>query len=144
MRLSDVSITVKITLLVIGVTFLALALNFAMTTFLDGREYRRWLARETGTAARIAAEYSVGSLAFGYKEETEAAIAKLSLLSGLNHAAVYDKAGDFFAGYSDPAAAGKPPKKIPPPAGPRPSLRRTGWTSASPCTTGEPVSARSV
>lgn len=118
MKLRDVSITVKITLLVIGVTFLALALNFAMTTFLDGREYRRELAKETGTAARIAAEYSVGSLAFGYKEETEAAIAKLSLLSGLNHSAVYDKAGDFFAGYSTPAAAGKPPKKLPPPGRP--------------------------
>lgn len=121
MKLRDVSITVKITLLVIGVTFLALALNFTMTTFLDSREYRRELAKETGTAARMAAEYSVGSLAFGYKEETEATIAKLSHLSGLNHAAVYDKAGDLFAGYSNPAAAGKPPKKIPPP----------GWASAA-------------
>ncbi|OIO01956.1 MAG: hypothetical protein AUJ51_07325 [Elusimicrobia bacterium CG1_02_56_21] len=117
MKLRDVSITVKITLLVIGVTYLALALTFAMTTLLDAREYRRELVKETTTAARMAAEYSVGSLAFGYKEETEATIAKLSLLSGLNYVAVYDKAGDLFAAHSNPAAAGRPPGKIPPPGG---------------------------
>ncbi|MEA3307818.1 MAG: ATP-binding protein [Elusimicrobiota bacterium] len=99
MRIKDISINVKITALVVGVTFLALLLMFASLTWISSVRDRKHLVRNTTIAARMVAEYSVGSLAFSYEKEVKDTLRKLSFLEYINYAAIYDGEGNLFADY---------------------------------------------
>jgi len=97
MNFSGMSLRAKLTALIMSVTLLGLALAFMLLTVADMRAMRAALEREVSLSARLAAEYCVAPLAFGYVEETAEALSKLAVLEGIGYAAVYDRDGKLFA-----------------------------------------------
>lgn len=117
MSMKNMSIRVKLVLVISSVTVAALAVGMTVITFLEVKKIRDDVISETTLIARMAAEYSVSALAFGYKNEAEQNLSKLVIVRNIESAAVYDADGRLFAAYfreGTPArvlGAGIPPLK---------------------------------
>ncbi|MFZ2958082.1 MAG: response regulator [Candidatus Ozemobacteraceae bacterium] len=90
------SIGAKLTLIIVTVSFVALASYFAISTTIDRRQSHLVLVGQTRMLARIAAEYSVSNLVFQYQPETAADLDKLFLLPDIEEAQMYDAEGRLF------------------------------------------------
>ncbi|MDQ7772076.1 MAG: ATP-binding protein [Elusimicrobiales bacterium] len=114
MNFSGMSLRAKLTALIMSVTLLGLALAFILLSLADMRAMRAALRREAVISARLAAEYCVAPLAFGYAEETAEALTKLAALEDIAYAAAYDAGGRLFACYN--CGGGDSPPRVMPPA----------------------------
>ena len=94
------SLNTKLTALIMAVAFFALIMGFAVITVLDARNFREDLVEESILNSKITAEYCIGDLAFGYKDEASQALEKLSLIRNIDHAVIYDIHGNIFATYA--------------------------------------------
>lgn len=110
-RFRDLPVRSKLTLLMTGLTFIALAAGFAAVAALDYGYSRRELVKDARLRAKMAAEYSVAALAFGYRDEAGEHLRKLSVYSDVVSVAVYGLDGNLFASY--PADGEKmPPQSL--------------------------------
>ncbi len=98
--IKNMSVNTKLTSLIMAVAFFALVLGFAVITALDARNFRRELIKDSILHAKMSAEYCVGDLAFGYKDEATQTLKKLSILRNISHATIYDIRGNIFADYA--------------------------------------------
>ena len=113
------SLSAKLTILITAVTAAGIIAGFAAVTAIDARTFRGELEADARLSARLAAEYCVAPLAFGYREEAGQMLGKLSIFEDIVYAAVYDESGALFAYYLRPGAGAPPPASLtaPPPAG---------------------------
>ena len=100
------SLSAKLTALITAVTAAGIAAGFLAVTLIDARNFRGELEADARLAARLAAEYCVAPLAFGYREEAGSMLGKLAIFEDIVYAAIYDERGDLFAHY---LRAGEPP-----------------------------------
>lgn len=99
-RLRDLPLPSQLLLMMLSVTLAALGAGLSVVTVLDLRSFRRDLLADASLRAKMAAEYSVADLAFGYRAEAAADLARLSLYSDIDRAALYDSGGALFAVYA--------------------------------------------
>lgn len=109
---SNKSLSAKLTMLITTVTTAGIMAGFAAVTVIDARGFRRELAADAALAARLAAEYCVAPLAFGYRDEAGQLLANLSVFEYIVYAAIYDEKGGLFASYRRGDAA-PPPERLP-------------------------------
>ena len=105
------SIRTKLAILIVGTTSVALILAGAGLLSYESREYRGAETREMSALAEIVSAGSTAALSFGDKQAARETLASLHGDRRILRAMVYDKAGNSFANYDQPAT--------PAPAAPR-------------------------
>jgi len=100
--IKNMSISTMLTISIMVVTFVALASFFSVASYFDSIYYRDTVATQSGMLARLAAEYSVSELVFGYQKEAEENLEKLFLLPDIEEAQIYDANGNLFAARARP------------------------------------------
>ncbi|MBF0406996.1 MAG: response regulator [Candidatus Riflebacteria bacterium] len=91
------SISSKLTFVIVIVAFVALFIYFATVTMIDSRYSLLSLENQTIMLAKMAAEYNVSDLAFNYKKEAEQNLSKLFELPDILEVQIYDLEGFLFA-----------------------------------------------
>ena len=114
--LKTMSLKAKLTSLIMTVAFFAMILGFAVITALDTVYFRKEMLDDYVLNAKMTAEYCVGDLVFGYKDEAVKTLEKLSLMKSIEYAGIYDTKGRLFAGYAreNKTIINKSAKTIPP------------------------------
>lgn len=110
--IKNMSISTMLTISIMVVTFAALASYFSIASYFDSVYYRDTVATQSGMLARLAAEYSVSELVFGYQKEAEENLEKLFLLPDIEEAQIYDANGNLFAARTRPGFNASGPQKI--------------------------------
>ncbi|PKL39435.1 MAG: hypothetical protein CVV41_21160 [Candidatus Riflebacteria bacterium HGW-Riflebacteria-1] len=94
--IKNMSISTMLTISIMVVTFAALASFFSVASYFDIVHFRDTVSMQSGMIARLAAEYNVSELVFGYKKEAEENLEKLFLLPEIEEAQIYDANGNLF------------------------------------------------
>ncbi|NLF95796.1 MAG: response regulator [Candidatus Riflebacteria bacterium] len=110
--IKNMSISTMLTFSIMVVTFIALASFFSVASYFDSIYYRDTVATQSGMLARLAAEYSVSELIFGYQKEAEENLEKLFLLPDIEEAQIYDANGNLFAERTRPGFIASAPQNI--------------------------------
>ncbi|PKL43519.1 MAG: hypothetical protein CVV42_20125 [Candidatus Riflebacteria bacterium HGW-Riflebacteria-2] len=110
--IKNISISAMLTVSIMVVTFVALASFFSVASYFDSIYYRDTVALQSGMLARLAAEYSVSELVFGYQKEAEENLEKLFLLPDIEQAQIYDATGNLFAARARPGITASAPQNI--------------------------------
>ena len=100
--LQDVSITRKLTAMILGTVILVLAMGFLILATIDIRNFRRTMLEQKALVARVVGEYSVSDLAFDARLQSEKTLSRLGLDPSIESAALYDSDGKLFSTYTGP------------------------------------------
>jgi len=95
----DLSIRSKLLVVIAGTTVLALLVGFGVMAWYDVNTFREEMISQAVVVAQVVGSYTVTELAFSYSEEAEKTLAKLQAIPDLEHACLYDRWDQLFAGY---------------------------------------------
>ncbi len=104
----DISISAKLTILMAGLALASLVAGFAVITALDTRLLHQELVNKVTLLTRMYAEQCVPDLAFGYRDDAQEILEKLSLAEEIDYAVIYGGDGKIFASYTRAGAEAPP------------------------------------
>lgn len=91
------SVSMRLTLAIIGVTFIALVSFFMIAVHFYSIHSRSSIAIQGQTLAQMTAEFAVSELILRYQEDAKESLKRLFLLSFIEEAQIYDHEGKLFA-----------------------------------------------
>ena len=100
--LRNLSLRIKLVLLLSTVTVVALSVGFGLIVTSDIGQFRKETARAAENLAAVLAEFSVGPLGFDDPGGAQEVLARLETTEALAAAAVYDSEGVLFASWARP------------------------------------------
>ncbi|TAE23721.1 MAG: HAMP domain-containing protein [Candidatus Kapaibacterium sp.] len=95
--LQNLSIRSKLIGIILLCTVLALVLGFSFIVVKNIRTAKQDMVRSSAALAQVVGDYCTPSLAFQNTDDAEEALTRLSSVTAVRYAAVYDKAGNLFA-----------------------------------------------
>lgn len=97
--LQNLSIRNKLIGIILLCTVSALSLGFSFIIFTSVRAAKQDMVRNAGALAQVVGDYCTPSLAFQNSDDATEALSRLSSVTAVRYAAVYDKSNTLFAEY---------------------------------------------
>jgi signal transduction histidine kinase/HAMP domain-containing protein len=97
--LANLSIRTKLIGIILLCTVSALAIGFSLLIVANVRAARQDMVRNAGALAQVVGDYCTPSLAFQNQQDAEEALSRLSSVSSVRSACLYDKSNIIFAEY---------------------------------------------
>ncbi len=95
--LQNLSIRSKLISIILLCTVLALGLGFSFIVVKNVRSAKQDMVRSSAALAQVVGDYCTPSLAFQNPDDAHEALTRLSSVTAVRYAAVYDKSGNLFA-----------------------------------------------
>jgi two-component system sporulation sensor kinase A len=107
--IANLPIQTKIALIVLLVTAFSLITGFGFVILHDIRTFRNDMVENTVAVARIIGDYSVVDIAFRDEEASRDTLSKLSSISNIDAAYLYDASGNLFSSFVKEGVRSQPP-----------------------------------
>ena len=91
------SVSMRLTLAIIGVTFIALISFFMVAVHFYNNHSQSSIALQGQTLAQMTAEFAVSELILRYQKDAEESLKRLFMLNFVEEAQIYDHEGKLFA-----------------------------------------------
>jgi signal transduction histidine kinase len=101
LKIRNLSIRTKITLIIIIVSLIAILVSFAVLTFFNITNLRKDLVNQSSLIARLVGEYSEYALVFGDKKAGNENLENLDAIPKIISADIYTSSGNFFASFQN-------------------------------------------
>ncbi len=105
--LYNLSIRVKITAIITGISLVAIILGFSIITINNVSNFKKEMVKQNSLTAKLLSEYLLYALIFEDSKSAVNQLEKLSVLKFINKAEVYDANGKFFASFGNLPASNK-------------------------------------
>jgi signal transduction histidine kinase/HAMP domain-containing protein len=97
--LANLSIRGKLIAIILVCTISALGVGFTLITIANVRAFKQDMVRNTSLLAQVIGDYNTAALGFDAMQDAEQSLAKLTSVSSVRYACLYNKSGQLFAEY---------------------------------------------